>query len=138
MKKLLPIILLILLDAFFFFKPVHAQTSIYNAEKELITNIVFCYEQIDENPYCSAVVISDVKAFADEWGRLDNDSTILILAGLEVNGESGLNAIENMIVLLSLAKVCTDIEEFRDSMLCDWADWSKPAVELPHFIPDNG
>ncbi len=138
MKKLLPIILLILLDAFFFFKPVHAATPIYEAEKTLINDIVLCYEQLEENPYCSKKVIADVKSFANEWGRLDNDSTIIILAGLQVNGESGLNAIENMIVLLSLAAMCDDVKEFRTSLLCDWADWTKKTSDLPHFIPDNG
>jgi hypothetical protein len=135
LKKIL-VILLIALDLFFFINPVKASTNvtIYEAEKELIDNIVECYQQLEENPYCSSVLISDVKKFADDWGRLDNEATLLILAGLKVDGESGLNAIENMIVLMSLAALCTDILEFRDSMLCDWANWE--IIDEKH--PENG
>tara|TARA_B110001454_G_C12681679_1_gene418328 strand:+ start:427 stop:828 length:402 start_codon:yes stop_codon:yes gene_type:complete len=133
MKRLLPILILIALDIFLFIKPVNA-SPIYDAEKKLIDDIVVCYKQLEENPYCSRNVLEEVKSFANEWGELDDNSTIIILAGLEIDGESGLSAIENMIILLSLAAICDDIDVFRTSMLCDWANWAENTPKTP----DNG
>ena len=113
-----------------FFKPSYASPE-SDATKILLTDAITCYNEIEENPQCSVTVVDNLRAFATEWGGLNEGAILTVLLTQEIDGESGLEGIEKVVTKLSIALLCVEIPEFHASYRCNWADWPENEAKTP-------